>query len=566
MSGKRLQSSVSLYKAGKFEEALEELNKAVSTSSQPDYQVLDTHAAVYAKLGRPKDALKDAKATIESAPERWQGYARAARLFLASKKVDASNTMIKLALEKLKDEEAMRRAALFTLQAENEEAVRRRRQSANHSANLPLEIFGEVVAMVIEDNRNAFITISHVCKSWWSAIRNMPLLWDTLVLTGRHTKRKAALWLEMSQGNIRELDIREEATLIRGFPSVCLKGLKWEGIRVFKTEQWNPQDHLISIGRPNGLDKVTHLDVAFWRSSGFPIPVESFQYLTDLSLRVVRLSIPVLENMASNVTNLKSLMLQDVVCDQLFLDFSAFADLLKANNSLEILYVENSHIAIGYPNQDVCWDHIRHLTLTNVSSKSCLTARLPGLRTLHVENSVPRFSRFLRRLAFDAPTMPSLITTLVVRSCPLESNILTEVLQHLHELQKLEISNVSNTANAVMEALGVSYVAKPTDIPAGPLICPKLTDVNFSGCSDLTTGPVVRMVGSRLSIGNSANMRTNHGQGQSETVATPMVVVERIRSLKIDENAKIDPEWLGWIRKTVDQVSCVKKTRFRTAY
>jgi hypothetical protein len=44
--------------------------------------------------------------------------------------------------------------------------------------------------------------------------------------------------------------------------------------------------------------------------------------------------------------------------------------------------------------------------------------------------------------------------------------------------------------------------------------------------------------------------------------------VERIRSLKIDECTKIDPEWFEWIRSNVEQVSCVhmkKNTKFRTA-
>ncbi|KAF5314889.1 hypothetical protein D9619_006960 [Psilocybe cf. subviscida] len=543
--------------------------KAVSTSSQPSYQVLDTRAAVYTKLGRPKDALKDAKATIEAAPERWQGYARAARLFLTSKKIDASNTMIKLAIEKLKEEDAGRRASLLALQTEIEEAARRaddrRRRYTNHSANLPLEIFGEIAATVIQEKRNAFIAMSHVCKSWRTAIHNMPLLWDTLVLTGRHTRRRAALWLEMSQGNIRELDIREEATLIPEFPSVCLKGLKWEGIRVFKTERWDPQDYLISIGRPDGLEKINHLDVAFWQSVGFPILLESYQHLTDLSLRTIKLPVPMLENIAGSVTTLKSLTLQDVVCDVLFLDVLTFIDLIKANHSLENLYVENTNIGIGYLNKDVCLDHIRSLTLRKMSEISFLKACLPGLRTLHVENSFSKLAPFLRQLASDVQTMPSLITTLVLRSCPLETNLLIEVVQHLHELQKLEISNVAHTANLVTEALAASYVARPTDIPAGPLICPKLTDVNFSGCSDLMTGPVVRMIRSRLSSNNSAGTETDDGQGPSESAAA--LAVERIRSLKIDECTKIDPEWLGWIRKNVDQVSCVymkKKTKFRT--
>ena len=88
----------------------------VHRGGQNLYQLLDTRAAVHEKLGQYKDALKDAKKTIDIAPERWQGYARAARVFLQLNRVESAQKMITLALEKLKETE--RYASLLSLQAE----------------------------------------------------------------------------------------------------------------------------------------------------------------------------------------------------------------------------------------------------------------------------------------------------------------------------------------------------------------------------------------------------------------------------------------------------------------
>ncbi|KAI0719996.1 hypothetical protein C8T65DRAFT_538189, partial [Cerioporus squamosus] len=63
--------------------------------------ICDARAAVYQKLGKLKEALRDSKTVIDSQPTRWQGYARSARLFLRIKKYDAASRMVELALARI---------------------------------------------------------------------------------------------------------------------------------------------------------------------------------------------------------------------------------------------------------------------------------------------------------------------------------------------------------------------------------------------------------------------------------------------------------------------------------
>ena len=52
------------------------------------FQLYDSRASAYLKIGNIGAALLDAKSVIELAPEQWQGYYRAAQGFLRSIKLD----------------------------------------------------------------------------------------------------------------------------------------------------------------------------------------------------------------------------------------------------------------------------------------------------------------------------------------------------------------------------------------------------------------------------------------------------------------------------------------------
>ncbi|KAF8177037.1 hypothetical protein BJ912DRAFT_694357 [Pholiota molesta] len=144
MSKKHFQQGLILYKNGDLQQALEQFNKAIDNGAQDNYLMLDTRAAVYAKLGETKKALKDAKKTIEVAPDQWQGYSRAAQLFITVNKPEASLTMVKLGLSKLKEEHTERRASCCRWKQKHWRP-KRTRSDAGESALTTWETFRRAV-------------------------------------------------------------------------------------------------------------------------------------------------------------------------------------------------------------------------------------------------------------------------------------------------------------------------------------------------------------------------------------------------------------------------------------
>jgi len=63
--------------------------------------MFDTRAAILEKMGILEEALMDCKRVIDAIPSSWQGYARAARIFLKLKKPESSLKMASLAIERM---------------------------------------------------------------------------------------------------------------------------------------------------------------------------------------------------------------------------------------------------------------------------------------------------------------------------------------------------------------------------------------------------------------------------------------------------------------------------------
>ncbi|KAH9480640.1 hypothetical protein JR316_0007240 [Psilocybe cubensis] len=248
MSRKHFQLGLSYYKKGDYQNALQQFTEALKHDGHNKYLILDSRSAVYLKLEDTKAALKDAKATIEAAPDRWQGYARAARVFFEAKKLDASLTMISGALDRLRPEETQRRESLHILRCEVEaaklEVERRRRLSEDNMFKLPIELFSEIAKLAIQDNDTSPITLSHVSKNWRNVVVHLPQLWGSLILTRRHPAKKAKLWIKRSKGKIKELSIRASVMEVPHWAGDCLDTLSWEYLRVFKVQQWDVTGHI----------------------------------------------------------------------------------------------------------------------------------------------------------------------------------------------------------------------------------------------------------------------------------------------------------------------------------
>ena len=71
--------------------------QAIRIVNNTSYVLYDSRASVYEKHNRLKDALRDAKKTVDIAPAQWHGYFRSARLFASLNKSSAALRMCSLA-------------------------------------------------------------------------------------------------------------------------------------------------------------------------------------------------------------------------------------------------------------------------------------------------------------------------------------------------------------------------------------------------------------------------------------------------------------------------------------
>jgi F-box/TPR repeat protein Pof3 len=173
--------------------------------------------------------------------------------------------MITMAIDRLKETETERRACLLSLQAEIQSLRNaldiRRKQFTDHISQLPIEVFGEIARIVVEADHTALIPLLHVCKRWRTVIENTPRLWAKLVLTSRRPKPKAKLWIERTNGNVKELVVKSGAAWSLNWPGNSLDGLQWDNLLVFHSEGWAFLPHLRSIGKEAAMAKWIGLTV-----------------------------------------------------------------------------------------------------------------------------------------------------------------------------------------------------------------------------------------------------------------------------------------------------------------
>ena len=512
------------------------------------------------KLGKTKAALLDAKKTIDLAPERWQGYARAARLFFVMRKYDASLKMVSLAMGKLKEEDTQRRISLVSLEADvrkaQDDLAKHRQRFTDHMGKLPIELFGEIVRLLAEKDHTASIPLSQVSKHWRTVIHNIPYLWNVLVLSKQRPKQKAKLWIERSNGRIQELSIRSSAIDTPHWPDDSLRNLRWEYLRVLKVENWNPVPFLHSIGKSEALANLER--VAFHQvPQGLDPTARVYSLCKQECLRHLTISSMTadVETLLSRTGNLTSITFQGVTA----LDQNLF-DLLEANPALESLTIETFQVA-RTSRPDLALENLTQLHIKNCLPDVIVSASLPALHTLRLDTTMDPIHTFLINLTSGSHRL----NELVLRSCRFRADSLIDLLQHSPELQILEVTNVAGQCTAIIEALAASY--SPTGATDSsqnqtfdiPVLCPNLTQVNFSRCTEIQTGPLVRMIKSRLPLPDKSSMTEG---GILERTRD----VKRIDSLVIDGCPNVDSTWIAWFRENVRSVSCVymtKKTKFR---
>ena len=523
------------------------------SNSVNTYLVYDSRAAVFAKLGQNKRALEDARATIRVAPERWHGYARAARLFLKCNKIDASMTMVSMALDRLGEEQTKRRETLLSLQADIRNAQKR---TGSHRSDqfkkLPVEIFGLIAEMVVQQDPTLLLPLSHVSRQWRYVVRNHSALWSVLVLSRRRPKEKATLWVERSKGAIKELRVHQSALDTNGWSGDGLQQLKWEDLRICKIKKWDIMGYLRSISKHRALSNLEQLEVddielkhSLIRDSIFNQDLK----LQHLSMSYTKVNV---EKLTKYVTNLTCLTLRYTSC------IGDLTGLLAANALLESLVLHYIGEYTVTTTQQFAMPRLSSLEVRGIAPRIIFDCHMPALRVLRLDSLALPLDRVLNKMVNEGDIH---LEELLLRSCRfVDSQSVILLLQNSPDLRFLEVSNIAYQATSIIEALAASFPASnlspilrsPADPSVGtPVLCPYLTNVNFSSCPDVKTGSLARLVKSRLPLDE---LPSSYHQ---ELEARQPPDTKRIVSLVMDCCPLVEADFLPWFRQKVANVSCV---------
>ncbi|KAH9065263.1 hypothetical protein EDB87DRAFT_1555417 [Lactarius vividus] len=226
------------------DKTLESFDLAISLANDISYMLYDSRASTYEKQNRLKDALRDAKKTIDIAPKQWHGYFRSARLFAALGQTNTALEMCSLALERLSGgpkHEAHRRE--LTDLRENLEALWPTKCPVS---GMPVEL----LLTIFQFSRNP-VTISHVCHQWREIALSQPTLWRSLVLAAPAEKAllKVPEWNKRSRGQFEELSIRTSLATI--FPV-------WSP---YPRRHWRRQHEDHAMYKKDLLDLLRHQDL-----------------------------------------------------------------------------------------------------------------------------------------------------------------------------------------------------------------------------------------------------------------------------------------------------------------
>ena len=551
--------------------------QAIPLADGASYALHDSRAAVYEKQNRFKDALRDAKKTIDIAPTQWHGYFRSARLFAALNKSSSALHMCSLALERLGEDVKHdgRRRELTALRSQLEPRTK------CPIAGMPVELLLMVFDLVCRP-----VALSLVCRRWREIALSHPMLWHSLVLAEPPKKAiyKVQEWHRRSRGQVAALTIR--------------KSLGGVVFKVLGNRQMRHPDDVAM--RDAILDELRCLDLAHVKTCHLE-DVDVGVFLTALWGHIWSPSLQCLETLSVSQSlsgcrepfgmaeyiipswaNIRALRISNMMC--YWMAFTVFApgltsfeyntigspvefehihDLMQANPALEKLVVGTNagftpH-AINTP-EPLIMAHLHHVELSGVTLSHISTQNLslPSLKVLRLSR-FPGSTLILENLVSDQGTSFAELVELTIKDCSFETTSLTLALSCAPKLEVLQLRGAIG-ANAVAESLA-SPCSTPPLAPTSesrgpvstevPILCPSLTVLDFSGSSSLRTGPVMRLVKERLILAASEDSGRYRLPGQDSDQR-----VSCIRTLKVDECLQIEAEMLPWFRKNVPQFSC----------
>ncbi|KAI0304269.1 hypothetical protein B0F90DRAFT_1704128 [Multifurca ochricompacta] len=517
--------SIERFRRQDIDGALKYFDEAICLADDTSYALYDSRASLYEKQNRLKDALRDAKKTIDIAPTQWHGYFRSARLFAALNKSTAALRMCSLALEYLGNDakHEARRCELANLQ-------------------MPVEL----LLMVFELSGRP-VVFSHVCSRW-----------------RKKALRKVQEWRRRSCGRITELTIRKSLGEIifplgNGHPAhpddvtirddilFELQSLDLAHVKACHSEDMDVAVFFAALSR-DGLETVS-------TSQRYP---DGFVFG-----KVVYANQPWTNLRALSIGNMKYLCIP--------MDLAPIRQFLQVNPGLEKLTIEAATVSPKSPADILAaltFTHLRHLELSGVLISPLLPLSLPSLQVLRCSR-LPDSATMLRFLVEDPGTSFAEIVELTMKECHFEQSTIASTLLQAPKLKILQLTG-NLDIDVIAESLAKPCAALlrfphpedtelvPTELP---ILCPALSVLDLSGSPGLRTGPVMRIVKERIALSASRDGGGYKLLGQDDDQR-----VSCIQVLKIDECPYIEAEMLPWFRKNVPMFSCRYITRGNRQY
>ncbi|TFY80930.1 hypothetical protein EWM64_g3082 [Hericium alpestre] len=469
--------------------------------------------------------------------------------------------------------------------------------------------------------------LSHVCRRWRAVALGSPTLWQILILSNVRPLQKIWLWRQRSQSRIKELQFKEalgnrifachnqpapDATT-RDWICKEVKEMDWQFLEICRLDGGCPRSFETAVDK-DGHGIIQHLkefrvttDSRHWHEWPFRHPtavkLNSEPSTADgqelVPANFVDFSVPMQTLRLGGIyifwpllalyfSNLITLEITNYPQD----NFERLRSVMEAVPNLEKLVFKAESPSSRSPFPDVTlapltMSRLRHFELCSPSpvSAAWVTAdlSLPVLETLRL-HGVPDhgdcFDAIIRNMDVNVGSLIELsLRETVVQPGPLARALLQAPLLERLELCSMVLEGGMNSITEMltktpaesMEKYGLANLST-SSLALLPITCPSLTHVDLSNCQDLTTGPVLRMVSSRIKLAPSvpdekpaitprsadADLSmldaSDAVAGSSLDALSP--TVKQIQTLLVDGCPRIEAETLPWLRSHVPVFSC----------
>ncbi|QRV77737.1 TPR-1 domain protein [Ceratobasidium sp. AG-Ba] len=579
------QLGVKAFRESKHEDAIKHFTRSIELDNT-NASVYDSRAAAYQCVSKLREALADTRRCISLQPDRYVGYYRSARIFLAMPKYDRCLQMVSEArrrmnasdasyIRKTQELDEMEATARRGLQA----AETYRRNHVDLLKKLPLELLVDICKIAVDTSdgeagpRGAsyfVLTLGSVCRSLRDLVHRTPSFWQSVSFSEKRFARKSAFWLDRLDGHplysvaligIGRHMIPQVLEFLSRTDPDSWRHLRIEGDTVdahalHKALQGFAFSlYSFALVCPLSDDEPLVSPHTFYVSNALaslnPIP-ETSEPTTCTRSIILRVG-TICPNFAAlaNVTHLDLGMARLTSSQYDMLD-----QILYAAPKLRSLIIKPQNLTRNMPSYTLeeipqledpgsfCVEQLEILRLGTIGPVPNHLFAFPNLQVLDLQ-SLPRLSvatmfRYLLegRTQQTCPPIRELRLNLIV----LDSTTFKLALEAFSPtLESLEVSNCGVLNDDIMNCL-----SRPVPGTRDLALCPRLRDINFSGTGELTAGPLVRLIKAHLPNSNADNPNP----------PTP------VRNLIIDNCPGINADALPWMRANVTGIlSCVYKTK-----